>query len=196
MEGEVAGAPGPQRSTPQPDSWLRDGAAPGGRTGGWNPPTSFKNCLPTLKQRVADSPYPPVQTGSLWELSLLGASQALYPSEQENPRAQSLSQGLASTQSTAFRRSPLLPARVGPCGWGCRSLQWTRGGPQDWNLPSVLPAGSGELECFLLGGAFCVALKAVSVGRKFQSGGHQPTVQAGSLRTAQAGYLGTHMPRL
>ena len=73
VEGEVAGAPGPQRSTPQPDSWLRDGAAPAGRTGGWNPPASFQSCLPTLKQRVAGSPYPPVHPGLPADREPLGA---------------------------------------------------------------------------------------------------------------------------
>ena len=73
MEGEVAGALGPQHSIPQPDSWLCDGAASGGRTGGWNSLSSFQNCPPTLKQRAMGSPYPPVQPGLLADREPLGA---------------------------------------------------------------------------------------------------------------------------
>ena len=73
MEGEGAGALGPQHSIPQPDSWLCDGAASGGRTGGWNSLSSFQNCPPTLKQRAMGSPYPPVQPGLLADREPLGA---------------------------------------------------------------------------------------------------------------------------
>ena len=76
MEGEVAGAPGPQRSIPQPDSWLHSASSPG-RTGGWNPSFSFQNCLPTLKQRAADSPYPPVPPGLPADREPLGAKPSL-----------------------------------------------------------------------------------------------------------------------
>ena len=150
VEGEVAGSPGPQRSTPQPDSWLRDGAAPAGRTGAWSPPASFQSCLPTLKQRVAGSPYPPAPRAACRQ----GASGSWAFSGPPKPCIQ------------VSRRIP--EPRASARGWPARRAL-PSGDPRfslpEWGLVTgAAGATSGHLGAAGLGLAFCAPSRAWGTG--------------------------------